>query len=285
MSHPVTGIDHCYLLVNDLDTSLAQFQRLGFTISPRGLHSASKGTANHTIMLSHNDYFELLGVANPTPENAPRRALLQKDGEGLYAMAGRIEDAEEGKKQLKELGVEVSNVQRFDRPVTLPDGSEGVAAFSIFSFPAEKVPVGIAFVCQHHTRETVWLPELMTHKNGAVALAGMVARHDEPEKAANDYAKLFAAGSVAAVAGGWSVDTGNVPVIFLDADALQHRYGTLETARTPASGFAVLQILVQDLAVTRAVLDASQTPFQPTSNGIAVDPSLASGAIIEFIQG
>lgn len=284
MSHPVTGIDHCYLLVNDLDTSLEQFHRLGFTTSPRGLHSASKGTANHTVMLSHNDYFELLGVINPTPENEPRRALLQQGGEGLYAMAGRIEDAEDGKQRLHEQGIAVRNVQRFDRPVMLPDGSEGVAAFSIFSFAPEQVPVGIAFVCQHHTRETVWLPHLMNHPNGAVALAGLVARHTEPENAANAYAKLFATGTVAPISGGWAVDTGNVPVTFLHADALQKQYRELDTERTPGRGFAVLQISVRDLATTRAILDASQTPFHPTTSGIAVAPSLASGAIIEFIE-
>ncbi|MFD2856181.1 VOC family protein [Seohaeicola zhoushanensis] len=60
MTHPVKGIDHCFALVDDLDDAAAQYGALGFTLSPRGMHSAAKGTANHTIMFPE-DYFELLG--------------------------------------------------------------------------------------------------------------------------------------------------------------------------------------------------------------------------------
>ena len=110
--HPVRGVDHCFLLVRDLDSSLEQYRRLGFTVSPRGLHSATKGTANHTIMLSDNDYFELLGVVADTPENAPRRALLASGGEGLYAVACRIEDAYVAKVGLAARGIATIATQR-----------------------------------------------------------------------------------------------------------------------------------------------------------------------------
>ncbi len=71
MTHPVKGVDHVFLLVKDLDRSRDAYARLGFTISPRGMHSAHKGAANHTIMFPH-DYFELLGLIAETPGNAGR---------------------------------------------------------------------------------------------------------------------------------------------------------------------------------------------------------------------
>ena len=86
MTHPVKGVDHVFLMVNDLDESCEAFERLGFTISPRGMHSAHKGAANHTIMFP-NDYFELLGMIAEVPGNADRREMLKREGQGLHAVA------------------------------------------------------------------------------------------------------------------------------------------------------------------------------------------------------
>src|SRR5947209_5881545 len=57
-SDHISGIDHLVIGVNDLDRAKAAYRRLGFKLSPRAVHSAAMGTANHTIMLER-DYFEL----------------------------------------------------------------------------------------------------------------------------------------------------------------------------------------------------------------------------------
>ncbi|WP_245414208.1 VOC family protein [Nitratireductor sp. StC3] len=281
--HPVRGVDHCFLLVRDLDSSLEQYRRLGFTVSPRGLHSAKKGTANHTIMLSDNDYFELLGVVADTPENAPRRALLASGGEGLYAVACRIEDAYVAKVGLAARGIATGAVNDFDRPLTLPDGTRATAAFSTLAFEAAEVPVGIAFMCQHRTRDLVWRPELMEHANGARALAGMGAAVDAPEAAARRYARLFAAGRAVVIGDGWRVETGSIPVDFVTRDALGRRYDGLDTTGLASGAFAVLQIAVADRAAAERLLAAAAIPYRTMPHGLAVSPAAASGAIIEFI--
>ena len=38
------------------------------------------------------------------------------------------------------------------------------------------------FACQHKTRETVWIPELMKHANGAKRLKQVVIVSPEPAK-------------------------------------------------------------------------------------------------------
>lgn len=283
MRHPVTGVDHCYLLVEDLDRSLEQFERLGFTVSPRGFHSAAKGTANHTIMLTADDYFELLGIVAETENNAPQREMLQRDGEGLYAVACRIDSATDAKERLDALAVSTGNVQRFERPVPLPNGGEGIAAFSTLPFSPHEVPVGIAFMCQHHTRDTVWLPELMAHPNGATALAGILAAHADPKAAAEAYSRLFGAGKTVAVAGGFGVVTGSIPVTFLTAQELASRYAGLDIGRTPRRAFAVLQIAVRDLHSAKTVLSRNSVETHATAGGFAVDPAFAGGAVIEFV--
>src|SRR6476659_6941461 len=73
----IVGLDHMVVLVRDLDGAAETWRRLGFTLAPRGTHSAHMGTGNYTIMFDP-DYMELLGVLTP---NAPARSFLEKRGE------------------------------------------------------------------------------------------------------------------------------------------------------------------------------------------------------------
>ena len=82
----VVGIDHAVVVVRDLDKAAENWRRLGFTVSPRGTHSARMGSGNATIMLDP-DYVELLGVLAETEHNAPTRAFLAKRGEGIERIA------------------------------------------------------------------------------------------------------------------------------------------------------------------------------------------------------
>ena len=82
----IAGIDHAVVVVKDLDASAENWKRLGFTISPRGTHSAHMGTGNYTIMLGE-DYIELLGVLDATEHNAPSRAFLDRNGGGIERIA------------------------------------------------------------------------------------------------------------------------------------------------------------------------------------------------------
>ena len=66
----IIGVDHAVVVVGDLDGAAQNWKRLGFTLSPRGTHSAQMGTGNYTIMLGE-DYLELLGVL--TRPNTTRR--------------------------------------------------------------------------------------------------------------------------------------------------------------------------------------------------------------------
>lgn len=284
MPHPVKGIDHVFLLVDDLDASRDAFARLGFTVSPRGLHSAEKGSANHTIMFAH-DYFELLGLVSETPGNAHHRASLARSGQGLHAIACRIDDAAEAEAQLGALGIATGERSDFARPVPLPGGGEATAAFSTLPFDPAEVPLGACFMCQHRTPETVWLPELIQHANGARGLAGILAAVDAPQSAADGFARLFAAGSVTKVDGGLKVATGprSAPLTLLTPAALAARYPRFDLDATPIDAFAILQIEAPDQGRVRSALDASGITPVETAGGLAIGPEQASGALLEFL--
>lgn len=284
MSHPVKGVDHIFLLVRDLDASAEACRRLGFTLSPRGTHSPDRGTANYTFVFQ-DDYVQLLGVIADTPANRDKARIVRDEGEGLRAIACRIDDAHAARAALAELGIKAGPVGEFSRPLPLPDGTTGTAAFAVTEFDAAEIPAGFVFMCQHKTPDMVWRPELQSHANGARALAGIVAVSDAPETLAQRFARLYAAGSVAPAGDGvFVVTTGtrSAPVFCMTPQAAGARYSPGAVAATPKTGFAAVKVAVDDLDRARAALRASGTPFHERPGSIWVEPGAACGMILEF---
>lgn len=286
MPHPVKGIDHVFILVNDLEKSADRFRRFGFTLSARGLHSKEQGTANYTIMFQH-DYVELLGIIEKTQANCEKKRDLKRYGEGLYAVAGRIDNAANAQKNLLELGFKVSGVQTFSRPLTLPDGNKGVAAFETVAFDRGEVPKGQLFMCEHKSRNMVWRPELMTHKNSAIGLAAITVLSEETEKTARRYAQLFKDGTVDRKDNIFRVFSGenSAFILVMTQDRFQSRFGKFDVTKTPLNAYAALTVYVSDLNKTKALLAANNISNAITSeHGIAIAPEIACGTVLEFIE-
>lgn len=287
MTHPVKGIDHLVILVSDLDASATQFGALGFTLSPRGTHSPHMGSANYTIILQ-DDYFELLGMIAETPRNASKRKALAENGEGLAAIACRIGDAHAARASLAELGIATSDVMDFSRPLPLPDGSTGTAAFAVTTFEPREVPTGEMFMCQHKTRDMVWRPELMAHANGAIALDGIVVASASPEETARGFARLFAAGRVQGANGAFAVTTGEKSAVItcMTPAAITEYYAGMDAEKILRGHFAALRIAVDDIAKTQAHLQSKSIGFVKNRSGksVFVSPADAGGTLMEFIQ-
>jgi len=183
------GLDHLVVAVRDLDAAAAEWAALGFTLSPRGLHSAHVGSANHTMMFGE-DYLELLTVLVPQPHNQALRNFLARR-EGLERAAFHTTDAAAGAEALRALGIDATGPLHFGRPVPMPDGTEAEARFSVFRWPPSCYPGGLGiFACQHHTPDAVWVPSLRKHANGVTRIRRALAATDDPAGAA---ARLAAA--------------------------------------------------------------------------------------------
>ncbi|OAF03654.1 hypothetical protein AYJ54_03870 [Bradyrhizobium centrolobii] len=280
----VVGVDHAVVMVKDLDKAAENYRQLGFTVSPRGTHSAHMGTGNYTIMFDP-DYMELLGVLAPTEHNAPARAFLEKRGEGIERIAFTAVDSSAGAEEIRARGLTPIGPTDFERPVTLPNGTVSAAKFRTFMWPTEEAPGGVRiFACQHKTRETVWIPELMTHANGAKRIQQVLIATPEPAKEAAHLSRLIdrepkteADGAVAVPSGGDRAD-----FVYLTLDQLGGRYPGVPLAGLSERGGAALVLASSDLAETEKALGSAGVR---SGSAICVPPARANGTLLAFIAG
>jgi hypothetical protein len=279
----VIGIDHAVVVVRDLDKAAENWRRLGFTVSPRGTHSAKMGSGNYTIMLDP-DYMELLGVLVETEHNAPTRAFLANRGEGIERIAFTALDSAAGAEEIRARSYEPLGPTDFERPVTMPDGSQSAARFRIFQWPLSEAPAGLRiFACQHKTRETVWIPELMKHANGAKRLKQALVVSPEPAKEAAHLARLIDREAKAEPDGAVAVPSGSdrAEFILLTREQLGRRYPKISLAGLPERGGAGLVLATADLA---AAEKAAGGAGARSGAAVCVAPQAANGMLLVFIQ-
>jgi len=277
----IIGIDHAVVMVADLDQAAANWKRLGFSVSPRGTHSAKMGSGNYTIMLDP-DYIELLGVLAETEHNAPARAFLAKRGEGIERIAFTAIDSEAGAQEIRARGYAALGPTDFERPVTMPDGSISAAKFKIFQWPIDEAPAGLRiFACQHKTRETVWIPELMKHANGAQRLRQVLVVSAEPGRDAAHLARLIDGTERAEPDGAVAVPSGSdrADFVFLTRDQLGRRYPEVTLSGLPEHGGAGLVLATSNLAAAQKAVGNAGTI---SGAAVCVAPHEANGTLLVF---
>jgi hypothetical protein len=280
----IAGIDHAVVVVKDLDAAAANWKQLGFTISPRGTHSAHMGTGNYTIMLAE-DYVELLGVFNATEHNAPSRAYLEQTGGGIERIAFTTPSAAAGAAELRTMGYAPIGPTDFERPVSMPDGRKAAAKFATFQWPVKEAPGGVRlFACQHKTRETVWIPELQKHANTAKGIARVFIVTPKVEEDAKHLVKMIAGEMRVDADGSAVVPTGfgRADFVFLTREALGKRYPGVDVSTLPDRAGAGLELVVNDLAAAQRAVGAKAVA---SSGAAVVPPAAANGVMLAFVAG
>ena len=277
----VIGIDHAVVMVKDLDKAADNYRRLGFTLSPRGTHSAHMGSGNYTIMFDP-DYMELLGVLTPTEHNAPARSFLEKRGEGIERIAFTAVDSAAGAEEIRARGYAPIGPTDFERPVTMPDGTLSAAKFRTFQWPTAEAPGGVRlFACQHKTRETVWIPELMKHANGAKRLKQVLIVTPEPSSDAAHLSRMIDIAGQSEPDGGVAVPSGGdrADFVFLTRDQLGKRHPEVSLAGLPERGGAGL-VIAADIVSAKKALGATGVR---SGGGICVPPAAGNGTLLAFV--
>ena len=278
----VVGIDHAVVMVKDLDKAAENWKRLGFTVSPRGTHSAHMGSGNYTIMLDP-DYMELLGVLTPTEHNAPARAFLEKRGEGIERIAFTAVDSTAGAEEIRARGYVADRTHRFRAagddarrhafggqiphlPVA-DRGSTGRRAH--LRLPAQDARDGVDSrtdaARQWRQAPAAGADRLAGAGQGRGALSKMIDRDGSTE----------ADGAIAVPSGADRAD-----FVFLTRDQLGKRYPEVSLAGVPERGGAGL-VIAADLAATEKALGCDRRPQRRRHRRAA---AAGNGTLLAFVK-
>jgi hypothetical protein len=227
------------------------------------------------------DYLELLGVVTETEQNKPTRDLL-KVREGIERTAFTTDDAATGAADLKRRGLEPLGPVHFGRPVELPGGRKGEARFNVFRWPLNENPGGLRiFACQHLTRETVWIPELQKHANGAYRIARIEILSCHPKAAAEHLSRLIDE-PVSPAGSAWRVPSGQkrADFLFCDAANFAKRYPDVLRVGAPSEGAAAIAIGTTDLAAAGKALGSFGIAHDAV---VSVPAAAANGVVLSFV--
>jgi hypothetical protein len=191
-------------------------------------------------------------------------------------------DSAAGAEEIRARGYPPIGPTDFERPVTMPDGRVSAAKFRTFQWPVAEAPGGVRiFACQHKTRETVWIPELMTHANGAKCLRQVLLVAPDPAKEAAHLSRMIDRAARAQADGSVAVPSGadRADFVFLTKDQLSRRYPEVPLATLPERGAAGL-VIAADLAAAGKALG---TAGVQSGGAICVPPALGNGTLLAFI--
>lgn len=280
MTRAVKGLDHVVVMVDGIDAAQHAYERLGFQVQPRGFHS-KLGTANH-LMIFEKDYFEILGIVEPTPLNAERREWL-KGGGGLANVALATDGADLAFDAFRTAGLNPDAPLFFDRAVEVAGKTER-AQFRTVRIPKTNMPVVGFFVCEHLTPQFVYRPEWAAHPNGARGIVGVTVIAEQPAKWSAELAKYFGTAAVRREGDGLVADTGTQPVRYLHRKDYAARYPGITPVR-PSDHPALLSIRVASLAGCEALLKKNGVAaLKPDAGRLLVPPSEAAHLTLEFVQ-
>jgi len=273
----IAALDHAVIAVRDLGAARETFTRMGFSLAPRGLHST--GSSNHNIMLGQ-DYFELLQVPQSNPLQAYYHEFLRRQ-EGLAALALTGTDLQAALPALTRAGFLPSTPLDFSRKVT--SGSRtGTARFRLANLATDSTPGALLFICQHFTRELVWLPELQRHANGATGLAAVAFVAEKVAYLAGVYGRVLGAWPER-IDEGLKVETGSAPLAFCTRQSLQERLREVILPERAAPHAAALFIRVAERAVAGRVLrEGGFSPKRMSDGSWAIDAPAAHGVAMVF---
>ena len=277
MPLPTPTFDHVVVNARDrLDDAQAVYQRLGFTLTPRGYHSL--GSTNHLAIFG-TDYLELLGLPAETA-----RPDVASDPIGLNGLVFGTEDSGGVYAALAAAGVPATPPNEFTRPVELGDGTSRNATFrTVHIQPTEGRP-GRLYFCHHLTRDLVWRDEWRHHATGAIGIVPAVIASREPAILAALFGCMFGESAVRVVEGGIRLAVGAVALEVLDPATVARQMG--DAAAAPAGRdhyMAALTLRTQGLDLVRSALEQGGVDALMEPGRVLIPAASAMGCPLEFV--
>ena len=275
----LSAIDHVIVAVADLDRARLMWERLGFTLTPRGRH-LQQGTGNYCVMFAR-DYIELLGVVDAAQGTGSLGDFLD-GGEGASGVAFATRSAAETAAALTEAGIAAGAPRDLSRQLELPEGTV-LPRFKLVSLPADATPGLHAFVCEQATPELVRRPAWLAHANGAAGLRGITVLVEATEPLRLAYERLFGAG-VITTDDVLTVHAGPHRLTFVTPDDFTALYPEADVDVDRAlPSIAAVTLASRDPALTADHLAQWQIAHESLPDGtVLVQPPDANGTLLIF---
>jgi hypothetical protein len=265
----IRNIDHPVIASRDLDATRAQFERLGFTVPPRGSH-IEWGTGNLCIMFP-DDYLEVRGIIDPGKFTMHLDTHLEERGEGLMGVAFGTADVKASFEEARANGINTGELRSLRRNFEHPEGWTQ-PAFSLFAPDAEDIE-GLMHVViiEHLTPELIRRPDFLEHANGCVGISAMSGTVTDIESCTTKMRRLL---------GDDAIEQGDDEIV-LTVPSGQ----AIHLHKADSAGLHSMTMVVRDIAVTAELFDANGISYERADDGsIITSPGDACGTTLRFAE-
>ncbi len=283
------GLDHIVHAVRDLDAAAELYRRMGFMVGARNKHPW--GTHNHIVQLP-GFFIELLTVGEPEKLGEDGFSKLfgkyNQDflsrGEGLSLLILESKDAAADQEAFADAGISLSEVMRFEREGTRPDGSTVTVAFSL-TFANDAGAPSIRFcTCQQHYPENFWNPAFQNHQNGVNSVAGVVIAAAKPADHRSFLKSFTGASEIETNGVAVTAKTGRGDITIVDPVGFNRLFGSAPPPAKDGARLAAIRFEASDLAATEELLRSAKIPFNTDGRQAVVSGDAAFGASIVFAE-
>jgi hypothetical protein len=262
------ALDHVGVVGHDLAALAAQYERLGFRLTPRALTGDGR-IANRCAMLRQG-YLELMALAPGGASATVARMLARHAGAHIIALA--VEDMAGTLARLRRAGIDCPGVEQSERGVDAADPAGPRARFEHLPVP-ELLEARVNLI-RHLTPEVLWQERFLHHPNRAVALAEVVLAVPAPAESAARFSRLVGCPVVPDAAGGYALVLAHGAVRLLPADALDRALLSAPAIvgvalRTDDAGVAVMRLLA-GAGIPHGVAGGVVTTEAGFSGGVAL---------------
>ena len=279
-SPPITGLDHLLIGVQHLELARDTWEKLGFTVTPRGRH-IGWGTANYCIMFER-DYVELLGIVDPEKFTNDLDRFLE-EREGALGLAFATTDAARAAAELQARGIAAEDPVELKRLLELP-GGDVEPAFRLVHLAPEATPGLGTFLCDHLSRDLVWQPQWTRHANTVLGIDGLFVVAQDIPALLPAYKLLFGEDAVVCYGedAAW-VQAAGCKISFTTPGSWDSLFD-----RAPEPPYiAGVDFFAQDLSETAACLRRAGVGFQSGGDAtrwLQVEPQEANGVCLRIVQ-
>lgn len=277
-------LDHTGCIVNAFAAGAAQWERLGFQLTPvspqRGAVPGRAGfhpwaTANRCVIL-RDTYLELIGVVDPAAFNPWARFIAKN--EGLHILALRCADAESAHAILSARTDALLPPVPRERILDVDGEPRAMRFRNIFSRD-DIWPEARYLVIEHQTPEFLWQPRYQRHANGAIDLVAVTFVADDPSTL---IPRLTALGAALVTENGATISAqlpGRGSINIMSSTLFAQTYGY-----APHSGLQAITVSFSDLEQTLTLYKSRGVAVTTSRDGQWIAPRDANGFVLHLVQ-